>query len=203
MTGWKPAYVGQPFQAAGEPASQPAGVAASRAATLVRRRRARFSREPRRRDAAGPAGGTPAFRLSPNLHVRRNRHAATDRIVCPPPVPDSAAGCPMERWRRAGWPGGVPRRHPGAVARSKVFARACRLEASSPAGWGAGPTSAGFQPAYRERQYRAPASSPNTCSVSAITPYVCLFGATAANSRITRVASSPRPCEARSTMRAR
>jgi hypothetical protein len=46
-----------------------------------------------------------------------------------------------ERWRPAGWPGGVPRRHPGAVAKTELFARAAaagrrrasRRDASVPA----------------------------------------------------------------------
>ena len=61
--GWKPAYVGPPFQAAGALASSRHGVAASRAATLVRSRKGKFSRERCRLEASSPAGseaGAPA-----------------------------------------------------------------------------------------------------------------------------------------------
>jgi hypothetical protein len=52
-----------------------------------------------------------------------------------------------EKVTREEMSGGVPRRHPGAVARSEVFRGSGRLEACGTTAWEAAPRLAGFQPA--------------------------------------------------------
>jgi hypothetical protein len=64
-----------------------------------------FSRVPRRRDAAGPAAETAAF------------HGIAK--------PGKRLGCMSERWRPAGWPGGVS---PARLSRKSQFVHVIQSE---------------------------------------------------------------------------